>query len=800
MKIAIDLRTVTFGEAGGLTRWLTGALGHLIRADRDNQYLVFGMPYNYHLLDFHAPNLTRITLSAADYLKKTQDRLDFEGDVAVLFRCFPYERELSFPAHRQVVCLPDLRHERFPDDQPPDVRLERRRLFHYYQNMAGAVGTFSEFSRRELLACPWTTCQDVFLMPPALPEVCAEPESRQAADEAEAIAPDAPYLLYPANLWPHKNHDALIDAFARFHRAAPDFHLVLTGYRDAWPVFADKVKDLPVSHLGYVSPRVLAALYRRARAVVHPSKYETFGLPLLEAFAAGVPVLCSRDTALAEVGGDAVLGCDPSSIDDLAEGMSRIVNDKTLRSTLVERGRERLGLYSWEATAQALKGAFQRVAARADSRQWYCIPKPLVSVVTPSYNQGKFIRQTIESVLGQDYPHLDFRVVDGGSTDETLDVLRGYGDRFPWLSEKDRGQTHAINKGLALAKGQILSYLNSDDILRPGAISRVVMHFLKRPACDLVYGRDAYMDAEGNYLGWFPTRPYSFEALIDNCCVSQPAAFWRDRIMNAAGLFDESLFSVMDYEYWMRLDRAGAIVEYVPELFASTRIHSEAKTSGGNDYQTRRFREMFVSSYKHAGHLSRDNLMGWIKHWLYPRYPALEWVPETTAQAVEAWFTYRHVYGCGKPGALARTAERAIAAFFGLPKISPVSYVRDKFRKRQVDNKSRIPYQRWGPWLHNMLGPKVVVPAAVDRGDDDLKLSGRPLCDTTLSVKLGDVEVARLPLKAREVADVKVRCRAVKGDRRMITLEFSHWARCPVRGEYAFELLGTNLFGERFLG
>lgn len=800
MKIAIDLRTVTFGETGGLTQWLQGALGHLIRGDKDNDYLVFGMPYNYHLLDFQAPNLRRVTFSVADYDKRIKDRLDFEK-FDVLFRCFPYERDLDFPIHRQVVCLPDRRHEHFPDDYPSDKLRERRRLYHYFQGMAGAIGTFSEFGRQDLLSCPWTTCQDVFLMPPALPQRLTEAETEAVGDEVEGLV-DGPYFLYPANLWPHKNHAALLEAFARFHQIDPDVHLVLTGYRDAWGVFAGKYKRFPVTHLGFVPPASLAALYRRAKALVYPSLHETFGLPLLEAFAAGVPVLCSQGMSLEEIGGDAVLSCDPRSVDSIVEGMVRIAKDEPLRRQLIERGRGRLACYSWDDAAAALRGAFERVARRADSHQWYAVSAPpLVSIVTPSFNQGRFIRRTIDSVLAQDYPHVDFRVIDGGSTDETLDVLRSYGDRFPWVSEKDRGQTHAINKGLAQAKGQILSYLNSDDVLRPGAISKVVRHFLARPACDLVYGRDAYVDVNENFLGWFPTKPYSFETLIDNCCISQPAAFWRDRIMAKVGPLDEGLYSIMDYEYWMRMDRAGAIIEHLPELLASTRIHAEAKTSGGTDYQLRRFLEMFVNSMKHAGYVSDLNLDSCIRACVYPRWPWLESFPKTTKEATEAWFTYRHARECRPIAAVARTIEQTLCYLLGLPKISLITFVREKFRPRRADNNNRLPtLDTWGPRLHNILGTKVVVPAGLERGDDEVKLSGRPLCDTMMSLRIGDEEAIRTPLKSGELTEVRVPCPPVKDDRRLITLEFSHSARCPVRGDGAFELLGTNLFGERFLG
>src|SRR3954467_14302963 len=113
---------------------------------------------------------------------------------------------------------------------------------------------------------------------------------------------------------------------------------------------------------------------------------------------------------------------------------------------------------------------------------------PLVSIVTPSFNQGRFLGRTIDSVLGQDYPHVEYLVVDGGSTDETLAILRSYGDRVRWLSEADAGQTAAINKGFQRTSGKIVGYLNSDDVLLPEAVATVVEYLRNHPECDLVYG------------------------------------------------------------------------------------------------------------------------------------------------------------------------------------------------------------------------------------------------------------------------------------------------------------------------
>src|SRR5262249_53534757 len=158
----------------------------------------------------------------------------------------------------------------------------------------------------------------------------------------------------------------------------------------------------------------------------------------------------------------------------------------------------------------------------------------------------------------------------------TLDVLRSCGSRVTWVSEKDRGQTHAINKGLARARGEVLAYLNSDDVLFPGAVRRVVDHFLARPGCDLVYGKAECIDEDDRFLDYYPTAEYSFERLMDNDYICQPATFWRSRVARLIGPFDESLQLAMDYEYWLRLDRAGGCLEHLPEVLAGTRHHAQA--------------------------------------------------------------------------------------------------------------------------------------------------------------------------------------------------------------------------------
>ena len=131
---------------------------------------------------------------------------------------------------------------------------------------------------------------------------------------------------------------------------------------------------------------------------------------------------------------------------------------------------------------------------------------PLVTVVTPSFNQGRFIRETIESVLSQDYPNLEYMVIDGGSTDDTLSILKSYQDRFAWVSEPDRGQAHAINKGWRCAKGEILAWLNSDDIYQPGAIRTAVEYFIHNQQVGMVYGEAYHVDESGQPIDRYPTE------------------------------------------------------------------------------------------------------------------------------------------------------------------------------------------------------------------------------------------------------------------------------------------------------
>ncbi|MBV9354378.1 MAG: glycosyltransferase [Chloroflexi bacterium] len=203
---------------------------------------------------------------------------------------------------------------------------------------------------------------------------------------------------------------------------------------------------------------------------------------------------------------------------------------------------------------------------------------PPISIVTPSFNQGRYIERTIESVLGQDVPGLEYVIMDGGSTDQTVEILRRYDGRLRWTSGPDGGHSDAINKGIAATHGDIVGWLNSDDVYFPGALQRVVGYFAEHPEAEVVYGDAHHIDAEDHFIEHYPTEPWSYERLKELCFISQPATFLRRQVARDNGPLDTSLRYCMDYDYWFRLAGRGVRFSYLPELLAATRLHDEAAT------------------------------------------------------------------------------------------------------------------------------------------------------------------------------------------------------------------------------
>lgn len=205
-----------------------------------------------------------------------------------------------------------------------------------------------------------------------------------------------------------------------------------------------------------------------------------------------------------------------------------------------------------------------------------------VSIVTPSYNQGQFIERTLQSVASQAAPGvaIEHVVFDGGSTDGTVEILKRFSPPVRWVSKPDKGQTDAVNQGICATDGEVIGWLNSDDIYYPGAIARVAAYFEANPEADVVYGMADHIDLEDKAFEAYPTEPWSFERLHQTCFICQPALFFRRKVVESYGLLDESLNYCMDYEYWLRLGLNSVRFDYLEEKLAGSRLYADNKTLG----------------------------------------------------------------------------------------------------------------------------------------------------------------------------------------------------------------------------
>lgn len=223
----------------------------------------------------------------------------------------------------------------------------------------------------------------------------------------------------------------------------------------------------------------------------------------------------------------------------------------------------------------------------------------LVSIVTPSYNQAPYLEETIRSVLAQDYPQIEYGIVDGGSTDGTLELIKKYeGQLAWWVSEKDKGQTDAINKGFARAQGDVLAWLNSDDTYQPGAVAAAVEYLQKHPEVGMVYGDCNFINEAGRVIGKFNSAQTSYRLLRQGYAhIPQQTMFFRTELWRQVGPLDPSFYFAMDYDLWTRL-AARTEIKYVPQTWANFRLHTSGKTLVADD---RCWPEMLRVHYRDGG-------------------------------------------------------------------------------------------------------------------------------------------------------------------------------------------------------
>jgi glycosyltransferase involved in cell wall biosynthesis len=225
---------------------------------------------------------------------------------------------------------------------------------------------------------------------------------------------------------------------------------------------------------------------------------------------------------------------------------------------------------------------------------------PLVSIITPSFNQANYLEATIQSVLGQDFPRIEYIIVDGGSTDGSVDVIKKHEGRLAWwVSEQDKGQTDAINKGFNRANGEILAWLNSDDTYNPGAISAAVKFLTENPDVAMVYADCDFINEQGAVIGKFNSAQTDYRRLREGYVhIPQQTMFFRANYWRELGPLDPSFYFAMDYDLWTRI-AAHAPIKYLPgQTWANFRLHTSGKTTSADD---RCWPEMLRVHYRDGG-------------------------------------------------------------------------------------------------------------------------------------------------------------------------------------------------------
>ena len=225
---------------------------------------------------------------------------------------------------------------------------------------------------------------------------------------------------------------------------------------------------------------------------------------------------------------------------------------------------------------------------------------PLVSILTPSFNQARYLETTIQSVLSQDYPRLEYIIVDGGSTDGSVGIIKKYSGRLAWwVSEKDRGQTDAINKGFAHAMGGIFAWINSDDTYEPRAVGQAVKYLTEHPEVGMVYADCNYINEDGRAIGRFPAAQTDLPRLRRGYVhIPQQTVFFRADLWKQVGPLNPSFYFAMDYDLWTRIAARSELKYIAGQAWANFRIHTSGKTIAADD---RCWPEMLRVHYRDGG-------------------------------------------------------------------------------------------------------------------------------------------------------------------------------------------------------
>lgn len=581
MKVGINAVGLYLGKVGGVEQYLRNIISEIL-GYKDMYIFLF---LNQSAMNFVSSNdkLMKICIDA-NYnhdiqLKGYIDYYNIDVWFCPFFHLIPIQCNIP-----NITTILDLQQEYYPQNFEKEVLKNRKQLTQKTVDNTDLILTISEFSKQTIID-RYNVESDRIVVT----YLDADASFDNNIDDyilfkMRKKLPNE-YILFPANMWPHKNHIGLLKGFIKAKRSHPELvnlKLVFTGNieRETGEIssFIDK-NDLrnDVLYLGYMPQDEMKYVFMCANMLAFPSKFEGFGIPLVEAMATETPIICSKSSCLPEIARDAALYFDEENSDEISDLIFKVYTDYSVREKLIAKGKERRKNFSWaecaKKTIQAIRSLYKKPAAK----EVKFVSEPLVSIITPSYNQGEFIRETIESVLNQTYKNIEYIVMDGASTDNTVEILKEYGDKIKWVSEKDGGQADAVNKGIKIAQGEIIGWLNSDDTYYPDTVATAVKEMIAHPEADMIYGEGNYIDRKSNVIGRYDTKLYGYDILADECIICQPTAFFTKNVVEKAGGLRTDLQLCMDYELWMRIGKVGRIL-YIPKVMAASRMYEDNKT------------------------------------------------------------------------------------------------------------------------------------------------------------------------------------------------------------------------------
>lgn len=578
IRIAVNLRQYYKGKIGGMDNYVRNILAGLSH----HALTIWVHEEEVENVRSFAPRAKIVGIThqqGASAIEKGLKAGTFD-----LFFCPLLVLEPLVVTQPSAVMMPDVQHEFFPEFFEQTVLQWRRQTYGPSALNADILFTLSEHAKATIVEKFRIDPEKIVVIHLDADAEFGKPLPATPSAAFKALQLPAKYLYFPANFWPHKNHSNVFRALQiAAANGETDLHLVLSGSPTGSEKLEDEVKHLGlrdrVHFKGYLDKQVIPEVYQNSLALLFATKFEGFGIPLLEAFYSGAPAITAHSGSCVEVAGEAAVLVDPLSPESIADGILKVARDPDLRRSLAAQGAERVKMFSWQSATDLTEQAFQKITSpgyhrpsRISVEEW-----PRIGIVTPTYNMAEFLEETIVSVLSQDYPNLDYVVMDGGSKDGTLEILRKYDGRLRWCSERDKGQGDAINKGWHALTGDIFAYINADDTYLPNALSTVAGHFKRNPGVGLIYGEAYHVDVKGKTLARYPTQSFDLESLNNQCYVCQPAAFLlREAYLNA-GMIDVNMHFALDYDLWIRVAKMYGVCK-VDDYLATSRMHLDNKT------------------------------------------------------------------------------------------------------------------------------------------------------------------------------------------------------------------------------